>query len=207
MTAEIPRRSFLRLAAATAVGGAVPAMKGGRPAYAQPVSSAEWEPDAVLAELREGNARHVSRHTGIPLGVSRWEDFAWGQAPRAVVLTCSDSRVQPEDIFDQSRGDLFIVRVAGNGVNEDGLASVEYATAVLGTRAVVVLGHSHCGAVEATPGQLDVKLDDAIAANARFTAQQLESSTPFISKAVDQGRVKVVAGVYDLKNGHVDFLG
>ena len=104
MTAEIPRRSFLRLAAATAVGGAVPAMKGGRPAYAQPVSSAEWEPDAVLAELREGNARHVSRHTGTPLEVSRWEDFAWGQAPRAVVLTCSDSRVQPEDIFDQSRG-------------------------------------------------------------------------------------------------------
>ena len=207
MTAEIPRRSFLRLAAATAVAGGLPVMQGGRPAYAQPASPAEWEPDAVLEELRAGNVRYLARHSGIPVGVSRREDFAWGQAPRAVVLTCSDSRVHPDDIFDQSRGDLFIVRVAGNGVNEDGLASVEYATAVLGARAVVVLGHSHCGAVEEAKGQPGAKLEDAIAANARLTAQELESSPPFISKAVDKGQVKVVAGVYDLKNGHVDFFG
>ena len=89
----------------------------------------------------------------------------------------------------------------------DGLASVEYATAVLGARAVVVLGHSHCGAVEEAKGQPGAKLEDAIAANARLTAQELESSPPFISKAVDKGQVKVVAGVYDLKNGHVDFFG
>ncbi|MEE3327454.1 MAG: carbonic anhydrase [Myxococcota bacterium] len=235
MDKEMQRRGFLRLAATTAVGGALPWMSMAKAAYAKPTSAAELDPDAALKELLAGNARYVARDAQIPVTSPVREDLSWGQTPRAIILSCSDSRVPPEIIFDQYRGELFIVRVAGNFVNDDGLASMEYATAVLGTRLVVVLGHSQCGAVDATinyvkegtplPGHLPELIDaikpaveevkgqpgnmlaNAIAANAKLNAQKLASSTPLISKAVEKGQVKVVAGVYDLKSGKVDIFG
>ncbi len=151
-----------------------------------------------------------------------------------MILGCADSRVPPEIIFDQNRGELFVVRVAGNFIEEDGLASIEYAVEILGSPLIVVLGHSGCGAVDATikyvkedaqlPGHLpqlvqsikpavelvrgkpgDV-LANAIAANAAYNARKLAAATPIVSKAVADGRVKVVSAVYDLKSGRVEMV-
>src|SRR5262245_34795452 len=118
-------------------------------ARAQPVRAADT-PDAALKLLVEGNARYVANEP-------REGDFSAGrasrsagQAPFAAILGCADSRVSPELAFDQSPGDLFVVRVAGNFVTDSGLGSLEYGAAVLGTKLIMVLGHTSCGAVKAT---------------------------------------------------------
>src|SRR5690606_36134554 len=107
-------------------------------------------PDAALERLLQGNARYVG-------GASQPADYsanraarALSQRPIAAILSCSDSRVSPELAFDQGPGDLFVVRVAGNFVNDDGLASLEYGVKFLGTPLIMVLGHTNCGAVDAT---------------------------------------------------------
>jgi carbonic anhydrase len=140
----LSRRSLLLSGAALA---AVPLFVNA--AKAQPVSAADT-PDAALKLLTEGNERYVANQP-------RERDFsagrasrALGQAPFAAVLSCADSRIAPELAFDQGPGDLFVVRVAGNFVTTDGLASLEFGAAVLGTKLIMVLGHSSCGAVNAT---------------------------------------------------------
>ena len=117
---------------------------------AAPPQSAARTPGEALNLLIEGNARYVANET-------RERDFsagrasrAQGQAPFAAILGCADSRVSPELAFDQGPGDLFVVRVAGNFVTDEGLASLEFGSAVLGTKLILVLGHSSCGAVNAT---------------------------------------------------------
>lgn len=110
----------------------------------------------ALERLKEGNGRYVSgeRKLEALLGQSRRRELVAGQAPFAVVLGCSDSRAPVEIVFDQGLGDLFVIRVAGNVVASSQIGSVEFATAEFGTRLVVVLGHSYCGAVQATLAQL-----------------------------------------------------
>src|SRR5271169_3679623 len=122
-------------------------------AQAQPVAAAST-PDAALNLLIEGNARYVANQP-------REHDFsaaraarAQGQAPFAAILGCADSRVAPELAFDQAPGELFVVRVAGNFLTPDGLGSLEFGAAVLGTKLIMVLGHSSCGAVDATVAAL-----------------------------------------------------
>jgi carbonic anhydrase len=122
----------------------------GRVAGAQPVSAADT-PDAALKLVTEGNERYVANQP-------RERDFsagrasrALGQAPFAAILSCADSRIAPELTFDRGPGDLFVVRVAGNFVTTEGLASLEFGAVVLGTKLIMVLGHSSCGARSMPP--------------------------------------------------------
>ena len=125
----------------------------GKAARAQPQTAAAT-PDAALSLLAEGNARYAANQP-------RQRDFsagrintALGQAPFAAILGCADSRIAPELAFDQNPGDLFVVRVAGNFVTPEGLGSLEFGTAVLGAKVIMVLGHTSCGAVDATVAAL-----------------------------------------------------
>ena len=148
------------------------------------------------------------------------------QEPFAAVLSCADSRVPVELIFDQSIGHLFVTRVAGNIATSAMIASLEYGVAVLGTRAVMVLGHANCGAVKASieakavPGQISAlypyirpavdqagaNLEAAIKANAKIQAALLRQSSPVLAEEIKQNRLKIVAGYYDLATGKVSVL-
>ena len=172
-------------------------------------------PDTVIAELKAGNAHHV-RHQY--------------QHPHAEVLSCSDSRVPPEIIFDQGLGDLFVVRVAGNVATDTELGSLEYGAEHLHIPLLVVLGHESCGAVTAavqggeTEGHIAALISlikpavdksrgmpgnlvaNAVRTNVQMVVQQLRSSTPVLSELVAHGKLKIVGGVYSLKTGQVTWL-
>jgi carbonic anhydrase len=145
------------------------------------------------------------------------------QEPFAAVLSCADSRVPVELIFDQTIGHIFVARIAGNFVTPEIIASLEYGVAVLGVRVLVVLGHGGCGAVKAAmkadvvPGQSsalypclrlaversDGNFNKAIEANAKIQAELLRTSSTVIRDAIKGGKLKVEAGVYDLASGKV----
>ena len=203
-------------------------------AQAQPTRAAET-PDAALKLLVEGNARYASNQM-------KERDFsagraarASGQAPFAAILGCADSRVAPELAFDQAPGDLFVVRVAGNFMTPDGLASLEYGAAVLGTKVIMVLGHSNCGAINATVGALqkgndlpghigdlvramkpgvepalkqpgDDLAQRAVVANVRWNVQRLIEAKPILAEMVTAKKLSVVGGVYDLATGKVTLV-
>ena len=150
-----PSRRSVVMLAASALGGL---MLGGasdaKDAKAAPKPQNVLSPDAALTKLMEGNARYVA-------GKARRHDFtherealAGGQNPYAAILSCADSRIAPEYAFDSGRGDLFVCRVAGNFANDDTVASMEYAVAVLSTPMILVLGHDSCGAVDAVYAQI-----------------------------------------------------
>ena len=188
-------------------------------------------PDAALARLKAGNARFVAGELSHPnQGPARRTKLSEGQRPFAIILGCSDSRTPPEVIFDQGLGDLFVVRSAGNVVDDVALGSIEYAVEHLGSSLIVVLGHENCGAVKATvdggdlPGHLPAiakairpavkasahhpgdPLDNAVLENARLEAQRVATSKPILQKLVEEGKVRVVAARYDLNTGRVVFL-
>jgi carbonic anhydrase len=189
-------------------------------------------PAEVISKLKEGNGRYTSGNLQHPdQTTERRTELAKNQHPFAVVLSCADSRVPPEIVFDQGLGDLFIVRVAGNVINDEGLGSIEYAIDHLGTRLIVVLGHQSCGAVKAAketiaakgkaPGHIEslvtaIKpaveatakddLDTTVKANVKYVVQALRSSTPILKAKVDSGDVKVIGGYYSLDTGTVTFL-
>lgn len=189
--------------------------------------------DEALAELKAGNARFVAgRHESPNLTMERVKEVAAGQHPEAVILSCSDSRVPPELIFDEGIGDLFVVRVAGNVSEPASLGSVEYAAEHLGVPLVVVLGHHKCGAVKATaeakgkpegnigalvkeiqpavaaarkhPGKEGL-VDDAVHANVALVAKELTSESPVMAHLVHEGKVRIVTAVYDLETGTVEW--
>jgi len=187
--------------------------------------------DEALAKLIEGNnrySRHQERHPDETLG--RRKELEKGQQPFAVILSCSDSRVPPELIFDQGLGDLFVIRVAGNIVADDGLGSIEYAVEHLHTRLVLVLGHEQCGAVSAAveggeasgnlksvllaiqpsveetrnlPGD---KIHNCVVANARRAARQIRESEPVLRELILKEGVKIVAADYALDTGKITLL-
>lgn len=207
------------------------------PAFAQATSPAPnaIAPDAALSRILEGNARYAAN-------TAANKDFSAGRAARAqaqypiaAVVSCSDARVAPELAFDQGPGELFVVRVAGNFINNDGLASLEYGIKFLGAPLIVVLGHSGCGAVSATikviqdrtklPGHLPelvramkpgiemaIKrkpqdlLAEATHENVRYNVERLLAAKPVIKEFVSAGKVKVVGGVYDIASGKVNML-
>ncbi len=176
--------------------------------------------------LREGNGRFVAaRPLQRDLAALR-KELAQGQHPRAIVLTCSDSRVCPEVLFDATLGEVFVVRVAGNVVDPVVLGSIEYAVEHLHAGLIVVLGHEKCGAVAAaTSGEKmpSVNLDalvsriaparaglpsgaDALAAveaNVRRVGRDLLEGSPILAKEVAEGKVRVVLAVYRLESGEV----
>jgi len=187
--------------------------------------------DEALAKLLEGNARYVEQQRLNPNQTDeRRDSLIGGQSPYAIILGCSDSRVPPEIIFDQGLGDLFVIRVAGNVVDDIVLASIEYAAEHLHTPLLMVLGHTNCGAVgaalqddeldghlpsiaqaieEAVESSRDEEgdtLDMTIRAHARITAGHLRGSEPILKGLVDEGKLKVVAAYYDLDTGVVEIL-
>jgi len=188
-------------------------------------------PDEVLQKMTAGNQRFAAGKATHPnASVERRQALAGGQNPYAVVLGCSDSRVPPEIIFDAGLGDLFVIRDAGNTIDDEVLGSIEYAVEHLGSRLIMVLGHEKCGAVTAAvqggkaeghltavvgaiqPVVAEAKkqsgdaVHNCVAANARRTAAQLRESQPLLKGMVASGKVKVVAADYDVATGQVTIL-
>lgn len=229
---EPSRRNFILAASAATLllaNGAV-----AKETKAPPKPQNVLSPDAALKRLKEGNERYVA-------GVAKRHDFkherealVGGQNPFAAILSCADSRIAPEYAFDSGRGDLFVCRVAGNFANEDTIASMEYAVAVLNVPLILVLGHEACGAVDATikslnddkplPGHMPslvtaiapaVKassqqagnaLNNAIKQNVIDNVAKLKGAGPILSAAVEQNKLKVVGGIYELEDGEVEMV-
>ncbi len=187
--------------------------------------------DQALADLMAGNKRYVAARLTYPnQTVARRAEVAKGQHPFAVILGCADSRVPPEIIFDQGLGDLFVIRVAGNVVDDVVMDSIEYAAEHLGVQLIVVLGHTRCGAVDATvkggeaaghirslveairpavekaKGQPGDLLTNAVKANVEMVVDRLKSSKPILAESVEAGRLKIVGARYDLESGVVEII-
>jgi carbonic anhydrase len=219
------RRRFLHTALSSAAIGV--ATQAGIELAAPEKLSAQTNlsPDAALQELLSGNQRFAANQlTSIEHDLTILKDRTVSkQEPFAAVLSCADSRVPVELIFDQTIGHIFVTRVAGNIVTPEIIASLEYGVAVLGVKALVVLGHSGCGAVkaamkaDAVPGQIsslypclrraveqsEGNLDKAIEANTKIQADLLRTSSTVIRDAFKGGKLKVEAGVYNLATGKV----
>jgi carbonic anhydrase len=230
---EIDRRSLLALAgfgvAAASLG------LGIRPAMAAEGNKSSLTPDQALAALKEGNARYVSNPQACVMDLAkRRTDVANHQAPWAIIVGCSDSRVLPELLFGGvGPGELFVARNAGNMVDTATMGTIEYGAEHLGSPLVVVLGHERCGAVVAAcevvtkntkfPGSIGpmvkaivpaataVKgkpgdfVDNAVRESAKRTAQRLATS-PILSHLVKADKLKIVAARYDLDDGKVEYL-
>jgi carbonic anhydrase len=186
-------------------------------------------PDEAIRALADGNVRFAARtpkiHDIADIEVL-WTDLATGQTPFATVLGCADSRLAPELIFDQFVGDIFVVREAGNiAESPTNLGSLEYGQAVLKSKALVVLGHSDCGAVKAAfdnatvggniQAVVDViksgiagaaDLDDAIVRNVGTVIDRIRTNSEILRTAEQTGAVKIVGAIYDIKTATVRFL-
>ncbi len=197
------------------------------PAAAPKVSAAD-----ALAQLKAGNQRFVSGKLEHPnQTAARRLDLAAGQHPFAIVLACADSRTAPELVFDQGLGDVFVLRVAGNVLNDETIGSIEYAVEHLGSPLIVVLGHERCGAVAAArdtiaakaqaPGHIQslvkaiqpaveatqgADVDATIKANVQNVAQALRASAPILKEKVAAGGLTVRGARYDLDTGAVEFF-
>lgn len=191
---------------------------------------APLDPEAALQKLLDGNQRFVQHQPLYPdQSASRVQEVSQAQHPFATVLSCADSRVPVELVFDQGVGDIFDVRVAGNIATPETVGSIEYAVALLGTPVLMVLGHERCGAVTAAvdnkplPGDIGsfvkailpalerVKtapgdlVDNAVTANVEYQIEQLKRS-PLIGERLEAGTLKIVGGRYDLDTGRVTLV-
>jgi carbonic anhydrase len=220
------------VAASLLLAGCETAQTGGSTAVTTKAMQQAMTPDQVIADLKAGNARFVA-------GKSTEQDWlaqaattaAEGQYPKAIVLSCLDSRVPTEIVFDQAIGDIFVGRVAGNFENIDMLGSMEFGTKLAGSKAIVVLGHTECGAVKgaianAQMGNLTATLaeirpavmmagapsDDAsftqrvVIENVEKTVEDIIARSPTIAEMVRNGELKVVGAWYDLATGKVHWL-
>lgn len=215
------RRDFIGAAAVSLFAASSPDFLSTSQLQAQ----SSLTPDQALKELMDGNERFVSGSmTSFEHDLKILKDHnADKQEPYAAVLSCADSRVPVELIFDQTIGHIFVTRVAGNVITPEIIGSLEYGAAVLGTKVILVLGHAGCGAVKAAiqgkgvPGQISSlfphiqpaidqagsDLAAATKANAEIQAKLLSESSPVIAPMVKEGKLKVVAGVYDIATGKV----
>lgn len=226
------KKQTMRMMAAAAAAIAICSAGAARASEGRGVA-----PDAAVKALVDGNARFSAGQPTHPnAGKDRIAETAGGQHPFVAVLGCADSRVSPEILFDQGVGDIFTVRVAGNVSDTDEIGSLEYAVEHLGISAILVLGHTKCGAVTAVvkkaevggslPGLLDnikpaartaahdnPKLtgDDlipkAIRANVWQSIEDLFKRSEVIRDAVREGKLNVVGGLYDISTGGVEFMG
>jgi carbonic anhydrase len=192
-------------------------------------------PDDVLNAFKEGNNRYINNDLTARDHSEQVRKSATGQFPKAVVLSCLDSRVPVEDVFDRGIGDIFVGRVAGNFVNEDLLGSMEFGCKVAGSKLILVLGHEHCGAVKAAiddvklgnitamltkirpavdkveyEGERTSKNEEFVAkvckSNVLNTIEQIRANSPILNEMEESGQIKIVGGVYDMDSGIVDFL-
>lgn len=185
-------------------------------------------PDEAIGFLMEGNERFASDNIaalGKSLNILR-QHTVEKQEPFACVLACADSRVPVELVFDQTIGHLFVARVAGNFLTPEIIGTLEYGAVILGTSVILVLGHSTCGAVTATmkgdpvPGQISSlfsyirpsiakangDIEFAVKENAKMQASLLAESSPVLAERVKEGKLKIVAGYYNLATGRVNLL-
>lgn len=241
---SVSRRSLLRVGAGVIGTGTLTGWLGSHPLTSKPTTqldhsaiaaepatnTSDLTPDQVLKKLLDGNKRFVERKRQSPhQDLARLAEVAQDQSPFAAILSCADSRVIPEIIFDQGIGDLFVVRVAGNISTTEDIASEEYGTFVLGAKVLLVLGHERCGAVKAAlqggelPGMIGSlvyaikpavdasegkpgdRLTNAVKANVLMQTKQLNNS-PVMSKLVQEGKLKIIGGYYDLDTGKVILL-
>ena len=227
---RVSRRHFLRISAGAALApwGLGAAIAATPPAPAPNAIA----PAEALKRLMDGNARYVANKPNERDFSAGRAARVQGQYPFAQILSCADSRVPPELAFDQGPGDLFVVRVAGNVVSPDLLASLEYGAHSLGVPLLMVLGHSGCGAVDAAikvvktkavlPGHLPGLIapiepavlaaqkmqtgnliDNAVAENVRRQMARLKSSEPVLQKLYASKKIDIVGGVYDLASGKI----
>lgn len=194
--------------------------------------------EEALKRLRTGNRRFVEHVISLEalLSHARRAEHAIAQEPFAVILGCSDSRAPAEFVFDQGLGDLFVIRVAGNIAAPSQIGSVEFAVERFGIRLVVVLGHSNCGAVQATLDAIDhpdevspglqaivgriqpglsgiddgeigsCRIQTAVRANVRHTVSRLHADSPILEKMVREQGLLIVGADYSLQTGEVDFF-
>ena len=222
------RRQFLRTALSGVVAGVAAQAGIDFVAPARLNALATLTPETALQDLLDGNQRFAANQlTSIQHDlIILKEKTVDKQEPFAAVLACADSRVPVELLFDQTIGHIFVTRVAGNIATPEIIASLEYAVVVLGVQALLVLGHSNCGAVKAAmttenvPGQISAlysrlrlavdlsrdSLDKAIAANAKVQADLLRTSSTVILNAVKEDKLKVAAAVYNLGTGRVTLV-
>ena len=226
--AVFSRRRFLGTAfagtAASLAGAASLSFFAAKPALAQ----SNLTPAEALKALLDGNERCVSgRLNSFDEDMKILRDHTIDkQEPFAAVLSCADSRVPVEIIFDQTIGHIFVARVAGHIATPEIIGSLEYGAAVLGTRVILVLGHANCGAVKAAiqakavPGQISAlfphlqpavdqagsDLAGATKANASIQAGLLGKASPVLCPMVKEGKLKIVAGYYDLATGKVSLV-
>jgi carbonic anhydrase len=232
---SLPRT--LTAALALTFAAALPIMASAETAGVQTLQSqAALTPDTALAMLREGNQRFLTdtmMERDLRAQVAATAD---GQFPHSIVLSCIDSRVPPELVFDQGLGDIFAPRIAGNFVDEEILGSMEFAAAVAGSMAIVVLGHTECGAVkgacddvklgnltqtlaairpaveavEGFEGARNSKNDAFVGAvaheNVRQTVDNILQRSDVLNALVKDGKLKVVGAMYDVGTGKVTFL-
>jgi len=193
-------------------------------------------PDLALAILKEGNDRFVKNLKANRNLLQQVNETSNGQFPFATILSCIDSRTSAELIFDQGLGDIFSIRIAGNILNEDILGSMEFATKIMGTKIIVVLGHTKCGAIEGACNHIEMgnltallnKIKPAIeqekattenrtgtneafvknvaALNVFLTIDRIKAESPIIAALEQQSAIKIIGGLYDVDNGSVSFF-
>lgn len=234
----VDRRRFLGTvgaAAGASLAFGATAAKADECRVITPAIQKDMTPDDAIQALKDGNDRFVNGTMVNCDLMAQVKGTADGQAPFAAIVGCIDSRVPPEMVFDQHIGDIFAARVAGNFVNTDIIGSLEFATAVAGSKAVVILAHSSCGAVkgavdEVKLGNLTAMLENIQPAidqtplsgekassntafveavstkNAMLTVDTLLARSEVIRGLVDAGDVKVIAAKHDVKTGQVTFL-
>ncbi|MFK8038497.1 MAG: carbonic anhydrase family protein [Crocinitomicaceae bacterium] len=191
--------------------------------------------DAVINALKEGNLRFTNNDLTARDHSQQVRKSTLAQFPKAIILSCVDSRVPVEDVFDRGIGDLFVARVAGNFVNEDILGSMEFACKVSGSKLILVMGHEHCGAVKAAVDDVKLgnitamleKIKPAVAMttyegekssknkefvhmvcenNVKNTMDQIRKNSPVLAEMEANGEIKIVGAVYDMDNGIVNWL-
>lgn len=192
-------------------------------------------PDLAIQILKDGNERFINNLKANRNLLQQVNETSTGQYPFATILSCIDSRTSAELIFDQGLGDIFSIRIAGNILNEDILGSMEFATKVVGTKVIVVLGHTKCGAIvgacnHVEMGHLTTLLnkvqpaiynektikDNRTGANADFvqkvadlnvklTIERIRRESPIIAELESTGQIRIIGGMYDIENGKVTF--
>lgn len=192
-------------------------------------------PDDVIKSLSDGNTRFMNDDLTARDYLIQVANSAAGQYPDAVILSCLDSRIPVEYIFDRGIGDLFVARVAGNFVNEDMLGSMEFACKVSGSRLILVMGHNNCGAIRAAVDDVKLgnitplleKIKPAVAmvkyegernssntefvtmaseSNVKNTIAKIRKDSPILKEMEDNGEIKIVGAIYNLETGKVDWL-
>ncbi|MEH2289283.1 carbonic anhydrase [Nostoc sp.] len=230
------RRDFLKWGITGALGMAVTAndllwrVEQAKAAEIPSTSPESLNPDAALQKLMDGNQRFIQHHPQYPdQSALRLQEVAQAQHPFATILSCADSRVPAEIVFDQGIGDIFDVRIAGNIATHEAIGSIEYAVVLLGSPLLMVMGHERCGAVTAAvqnqsllgdistfvkaikPAVTKVKdqsgdaVENAVVANVQYQIERLKQSK-LLTEQVESGKLKIVGGRYDLDTGKVSII-